>query len=71
MKASKILQQVYNNYCKNAKIYKPMMHNDDLKVFTKWIVLNHPELVPTLTQTAENITTIINMMELFMNNKKN
>ena len=69
MKTSKVLQQVYNNYCKNATIYKPMMHNDDLIVFTKWIVLNHPELVPVLTQTAENITTIINMMEMFMNSK--
>ena len=63
MKASKRLQQIYNNDIKNSKQYKPMLDNKRLTVIVKQMAVMYPEIIPTIEQAVYNLDMTLKFMD--------
>lgn len=65
MKASKRLQQIYNNDIKNSKQYKPMLDNKRLTVIVNHIATIYPHIIPTIEETVHNLDLTLRLIDEF------
>lgn len=65
MKASKRLQQIYNNDIKNSKQYKPMLDNKRLTIIVNHIATIYPHIVPTIEETVHNLDMALRLIDEF------